>query len=488
MLNRLRSLGFRVPTAFNTRLRILGWYMLLIAAAMAFGLLLQRTILLNQLNDNINTALRQEVEELNRLASGRDPNTGEPFADDVGAIFRTFIGRNVPIAGEGVFTIVDGRPFVSSVAPAQLLQDPAIVEVWAAITEPTQAEIDSIAGPVRYLAVPVLNQEQAIAGVFVAAIFLDERRADVNSIVNVGAIVFGTTFIIATGLAWFASGRVLRPIGLLTATARTISDSNWTERIPVEGDDELAELATTFNDMLNRLEAAFSLQRRFIDDAGHELRTPITIIRGHLELLGSEDTDTPEVRRLVLDELDRMSRLVEDLLLLARSEQPDFLNLHPMDVAEFMDEIAAKTAPLSERDLVIAEQANIVIDADRQRLTQAMMNLIRNASAYTTPDSSITLGSAQDNGTIDLWVQDEGDGIPEEEQTRIFERFARGSIGQRRPEGAGLGLSIVRVIAEAHGGTVRLDSEPGYGSRFTLALPLTLLQAPPDEEEEEYWT
>ena len=472
----------------STRLRILGWYMLIMALAMILGLFLIRSALLAQMEGEINSQLRQEVDELNQLTTGRDPSTGQPFGDDVGAIFETFLRRNVPVADEALFTIVDGQPFASTVAPAQLLEEETILTSWASVDQPTQDDIGTIAGPVRYLAVPVFNQGQELAGVFVVAIFLEGRRADINRVINIGAIVFGSTFVVASGLAWFAAGRALKPVGALTSTARSISESNWKERIPIEANDELSELAVTFNEMLDRLETAFSQQRRFIDDASHELRTPITIIRGHLELLNADDkAATEDTRRLVLDELDRMSRLVDDLLLLARSEQPDFLDVHPIDIAELVDDVAAKAAPLAKRGLKVGERAVAVIDGDRHRVTQALMNLIHNAAAYSPESAQIRLGSVTQESAVEIWVQDEGPGIDPEDQQHVFDRFARGTTGQRRTEGAGLGLAIVRVIAEAHGGSVRLDSTPGRGSRFTISLPAPTdgleVDVPPDEGE-----
>ncbi len=224
--------------------------------------------------------------------------------------------------------------------------------------------------------------------------------------------------------------------------------------------------------MLNRLESAFVTQRRFIDDAGHELRTPITIIRGHLELLSSDATEREETRVLVIDELDRMARMVDELLLLARAEQPDFLDLHPIDVAEFTEELAAKATVLGDRKWQVAETAPAVTVADRQRLTQAIMNLARNAVEHTAQGSPITFGSRLVNEEIHFWLKDEGEGIPPADLARIFERFARGKAGQRSTEGAGLGLAIVSVIAEAHGGKITLNSAPGQGSTFTIVLPL----------------
>jgi signal transduction histidine kinase len=307
--------------------------------------------------------------------------------------------------------------------------------------------------------------------VFVVAIFLQDRRDQIDRVIRDGAIVFGSIFVGASLISWFAAGRVLRPVSVLTKTARGITDAHWSERIPVEGDDEIAELARTFNDMLDRLETAFATQRRFIDDAGHELRTPITIIRGHLELLGNDPQERDETMHLVIDELDRMTRIVEDLLVLAKSEHPDFLQTRPLDVAELTHEIAAKASALGERRWSVGEAAQIVVTADRQRLTQAAMNLARNAVEHTAAGSPITLGSRVVGGELHLWVRDEGEGIPSEDLQRIFGRFSRAGAGRRNAEGAG--LAIVEAIVSAHGGRILVESAPGRGSTFTLALPVT---------------
>lgn len=456
----------------STRVRLLGWYMILLAVALVVGLLLQRSILLSELNTEVNAALRQEADELQQLSTGRDPNTGQPFGNDIRAIFDTFLRRNIPVEGEALFTILDGQPYKSTVTRLQLLDDPEIVAEWAAITGTTQAELKTSAGRVRYLAVPLFT-ESGRKGVFVVAIFLRTEHSEVDRVLQSGGIVFGSIFVVASVIAWFAAGRVLRPVRLLTDTARIIKDDNWSQRIPVKGDDEIAQLARTFNEMVDRLEAAFVTQRRFIDDAGHELRTPITIIRGNLEVMGDDPDERAAVKRLVIDELDRMSRIVEDLLLLARAEHPDLLDLHPIDVNEFTEEVAAKVAALStDREWRTVETAPVVMTADRQRLTQALVNLARNAVEHTESGSPITFGSRASGETVRFWMSDEGEGIPATDQTRIFERFARGGNGRRRSEGAGLGLAIVKAIAEAHGGEVELYSAPDRGSTFTLVLPI----------------
>jgi signal transduction histidine kinase len=468
VLQRIRQRGaFRI--ALSTRARILGGFVLLMAMALVLGLFVQRVVLQAQLDSDVRAELNQEVEELEQLSLGRDPSTGQPFGQDVAAIFDTFLRRNIPVEGEALFTLVDGRPYASTVTPLQLLEDPDIVAEWAAVESSTGAELSTSAGPVRYLATPIQYGDDT-PGVFVVAIFLQERQAQIDRVLRDGAIVFGSIFAGACVLSWLAAGRALRPVSLLTKTARRITDANWSERIPVEGDDEISELARTFNAMLDRLESAFATQRSFIDDAGHELRTPITIIRGHLELLGADPHERDETMHLVMSELDRMTRIVEDLLVLAKSEQPDFLQTHPLDVAEFTHEVAAKAAPLGNRRWSVSETARVVVMADRQRLTQALMNLALNAVEHTAEGTQITLGSRATVGEVLFWVRDEGEGIAQEDLPRIFERFSRGGT-HASAEGAGLGLAIVKAIAEGHGGRVMVESTPAGGSTFALALP-----------------
>jgi signal transduction histidine kinase len=219
------------------------------------------------------------------------------------------------------------------------------------------------------------------------------------------------------------------------------------------------------------LAAAFAAQRAFVDDAGHELRTPITIVRGHLELMSDDPVERQETVTLVTDELDRMNRIVEDLLLLAKAEQPDFLQVGPVEVAEFTTDVVIRAKALGDREWHLDACATGEVDADRQRLTQAMLNLARNAHEHTPPDAEVAIGSAWDEEGIRFWVRDSGPGIDAADADRIFERFARGSGGRRRSDGAGLGLAIVRSVVDAHGGRVVLESQPGEGATFTIVLP-----------------
>jgi signal transduction histidine kinase len=287
-------------------------------------------------------------------------------------------------------------------------------------------------------------------------------------------------FVVALGalLSWVAAGRVVAPIADLTTTARAIGESDLSRRIDVKGTDEVSVLAQTFNSMLDRLAEAFGTQRRFVDDAGHELRTPITIVRGHVELMGDDPHDRAQTTGLVIGELDRMDRIVDDLLLLTNAKRPDFVRAAPVDLAELTTEIHAKASALADREWRLDAAGEGWFLLDRQRVTQAMMQLAANAARHT-PGGPISIGSSVAGDGVRLWVRDTGPGIDAATQRRIFDRFSRGD-GPRHTEGAGLGLAIVKAIAEAHGGSVTVESAPGRGSTFTIMMPAPSVAGPDD--------
>jgi signal transduction histidine kinase len=288
--------------------------------------------------------------------------------------------------------------------------------------------------------------------------------------------------LIGSVLAWLLADRVLRPVKAVTEAARSISGGDLSRRIPESGHDEIGILAKTFNDMLARLETAFATQQRFVHDAGHELRTPITIVCGHLELLDDDPEDREQTLALVMDELDRMSRIVDDLLTLAKREQPDFLQPAPFEVGALVDDVLAKASALGPRNWQLDSFVEVTIVADRQRVTQALMQLAQNAVQHTEEGDEIGLGAFVAGGEARLWVRDTGPGIPFEEQSMVFDRFYR-AREERRSEGAGLGLSIVQAIAHAHGGRVELSSVPGTGATFTIVLPVRTVEPAEGERE-----
>ena len=462
------------------RARILAWFIGLLVLATVASVGVTAAVLEIRIDQRVDSELVQEAGELRRLAAGNDPATGRPFGPRVQRIFEVYLERNVPSKHEALITFVQGEPFLRSraVLPYRLDRDADLVARWGSLRQTDRGSVETPAGRVEYLAVPVRAGGRS-GGVFVAAIFRDRVDDEVHDAVLAAAGVGLAVLLLGSLLAWRLADRVVHPVAELTQTARAISETDLSRRIPVRSRDEVAQLASTFNDMLDRLEQAFASQRRFIDDAGHELRTPITIIRGHLELIEHDPRAREETLALVMDELERMSRIVDDLLLLSKREQPDFLELVTVDVAALTDELHSKLPALAPVSWELESRGRGVIVADRQRLTQAVIQLAQNAVQYGPPGGPIWLGSTVADGEAAFWVRDAGPGIPREVQAAIFQRFRRATSG-RRSDGAGLGLAIVKAIAEAHGGRIELDGGPGSGTTFRIVVPV---DQPPGQQE-----
>jgi signal transduction histidine kinase len=467
---RVRRPGFRT--------RVFGVLAVLLIGAAFSGMVLQRAVLRARLDVDVDAAHDQELTEVQNLSTGSNPETGEPFGTDVEAIFDTFLRRNVPDDDEVYITIIGDQPYRSSLADVRLDRDAALVQQWASLDAGARGWTETAGGEVRWLASP-LAVDGAKVGTFVIATFVDEDRKEIDDTLRVEALVSLGVLAIALAISWSVAGRLLRPVRDLTDNARGLDERDLTARIPVSGHDEIASLARSYNAMLDRLQGAFETQRRFVDDAGHELRTPITIIGGHLELMGDDPEDRRETVALVTDELDRMSRMVDDLLVLAKAEQPRFIDPEPTDLGHLTTGLLDRARTMGERAWTVDEAAAGWVQADGQRLVQATLNLVRNAVEHTEIGDEIALGTRLVGGQLQLWVRDQGPGIAPADQERLFGRFARGAEGRRRSEGAGLGLSIVRAIAEAHGGTIAVESDLGRGATFTITVPVAPTAPPP---------
>jgi signal transduction histidine kinase len=250
-------------------------------------------------------------------------------------------------------------------------------------------------------------------------------------------------------------------------------------RDPPARADEVRVLAESFNRMLDRLAEAFTSQREFIADASHELRTPITVIRGQLEVLVAQEDPSPEevrrVERLVQAEITRISRLVDDLLVLAQAEQQNFLRREPVDLPTFVSDLWDGVSLTADRRFELGPVPDGSLQADPDRLAQALRNLARNAVEHTRESSGMVRLEVHRVGSerLEFAVVDDGPGIPPAERERVFERFHRVDAARARTNGgAGLGLAIVRAIAEAHGGQVHaVEPDAGSGAHVTLVLP-----------------
>ncbi|MEM9134168.1 MAG: HAMP domain-containing sensor histidine kinase [Actinomycetota bacterium] len=293
----------------------------------------------------------------------------------------------------------------------------------------------------------------------------------------------GVLAVVAFGSGWVLSGWTLSPMRRMTTVARDISANELSRRIELEGpDDELKDLADTFDEMLDRLQASFEDQRRFVQDASHELRNPLAVTRTNLELvLDDPDAGPDDLRhaaQIAHNSTGRIGNIVDQLLEQARTGVPSTAS-GPVDLQEVVNGVAAdQQAAAAARDLAILVDApeSLVVHGDGPALRRALTNLVANAVRLTPAGTSVSVAIGTEADWALIRVVDEGPGIAPEDQDRIFERFWRGGDGTK---GLGLGLSIVRQIAERHGGRVELVSEPGVGSAFTLRLPRPMSRGKP---------
>lgn len=484
----LASAETRTTPKVGARTRIVAWVLVLVLGALALLTVTTWQLLIRETNQRMDTALRTEVAEFTALtASGLDPGTGRPFGS-VDEVLRAAITYNLARPNEKFLGYSDGvfRFQSRQQAPVLLAEDPVFTARVTGVTSVVEGRYDSAVGEVRYLAAPVALDGDPTRGVIVVAYFADQERESAQDAAGLMAGAGAVTALLAAGAAYLVAGRILRPVRDVARTARAITETDLTARIPVSpgagARDEIGTLVATVNAMLDRVEDGARAQRRFVDDAGHELRTPITIVRGHLDVLDADDpVDVREALAVVDDELERMNRIVSDLLVLAKAEQPTFVRPEPTDVEALLAETLTKATGLADRDWGrLGDAHGLVVALDAQRVTQALLVLADNAAAHTGPDDRIVLGVEHDGTELHLRVADTGTGVPAADRSRIFERFARGNgAAPRRSDGAGLGLSIAAAIAGAHGGRVELSSgvgsgiagQTGPGATFTLVLP-----------------
>lgn len=478
---------------FSARWMIALWILLAVATALLAVILTTRTLLLTNMETATSNSVVQELDEFNTfLDQGTDPETAEPFRTTE-RLFSVYLSRQIPSDNEALLAIVGGqvmelkrtanadstqpwethtvREVLNSDAASGIFHTPDGERIhWGRIALQT----NDGAGPEDYFVVAINTEPDA-----------ERIETDIRTIGLVG--IGGLALISA--LAWLIAGQILGPMRQMQAVASQITETDLSLRVPVTGNDEIRAMAETFNDMLDRLEGVYAKQSQFIDDAGHELRTPITVIRGHLELL---EQATPQQRarsvELTITELDRMARIVNELLTLAVADHNDFVRLEQVDLADLTIEIEDKARTLGNRNWIVSEISEDHARLDPQRVTQAMLELMNNARRHTGEGDTIEFGSrSTSDGCVELWVRDYGPGIAEDQLPLLFERFHRvaaratdsplsdSTQPMGRPgthSGAGLGLSIVKAIADAHGGQAWVESRLGQGSTFGLRLPL----------------
>lgn len=427
--------------------------------------------------------LLRHVDEV-KATAGVTPGSQQQSVD---TLLRTLIQQVVPAPSESALGIIGGRAayIPGGTLPFRMDRDAALVARFSTEANPSRVVMGTAKsgeGTIRYVIIPVVVKGDSTQGLYVAGYDLDTVLSDVASPFRTYALFAAAALVVIGLVAWFVAGRLLRPVRDLREAVDHLSAHELGQHIPVRGGDDLSGLAAGFNRMTDRLDQSFTSQRRLLDDVGHELKTPITIVRGHLELLDPSDpAEVTETRDLTVDELDRMSELVSQITLLAESRGPGFVETAPVDLADLTRSVSAKAVALApDRPWSTESVASGDGMLDGRRITQAWLQLAENAAKYSTPGTEIRLGSeivpGRTGPLFRAWVRDEGPGIPEQDQARVFERFERGD-GTRGMSGSGLGLAIVAAIAAAHGGTADVTSSAA-GSTFAISVPCGL----PDDE------
>jgi len=485
----------RTPRPISARVRILAAILAVACVGLAIvgsvTFLVQRERVLAEVDDR----LRTQVDRLATVADAGEHGA----ADDIGATtasedldisdytsveqyLKDAIARLVPARNEASIAIIDGKPrYVPEtlsgfdIAGDEVLLQRALDETADGSTIMGTAVTES--GSLRYIAIPVEVEGDDRTGVYVRAIDLGAELEPVTAAMNT-YIISAIAVLGAIGIVgWFVTGRLLSPIRHMRETASSITISDLSPRLPTEGNDDIADLSRTMNSMLDRLEGSVDVQRQLLDDVRHELKTPITIVRGHLELMDPSDVDDVEnARQIGIAELDRMTRLVEDIDLLATVEG-DSYTMKDVDLGGLTSRVGELVVVIPGHAWSVEAHADGMIVGDQDRLLQAWLQLADNAAKYTAAGTPIEIGSSLDAAGARLWVRDHGPGIPPAARHRIFRRFDR-AHGKRSVGGSGLGLAIVDAITKGHGGMCAVTDTPGGGATFTIHLPPTTAELP----------
>jgi signal transduction histidine kinase len=354
------------------------------------------------------------------------------------------------------------------------------------VERPGYATVDvADAGDVRVLIVPLRLAGGTIARIGAGEPLNSIRQAQ-SAIVRAFLLAAALTLVAAVLASYLVGARVTRPLRRMARIAARVDGGDLNPRIHASGGraDEVRVLADSFDRMLDRLSDAFARQRSFVSDASHELRTPLTVIRGQLEVLARDEhpsgSDVRRVERLVQGEVSRMSRLVDELLLLAHSDESEFLRREEIELERYVPELWEGIRHTAERRFELRMETGGVLWADPDRLAQALRNLLRNAIEHTDPGTGrVRLAVEAVNGAaVRFSVQDDGPGIPADQRGRIFDRFHRTDVARNRAYGGtGLGLAIVQAIVDAHGGSVAAKAGTDLGgARVEIELPALLVR------------
>jgi heavy metal sensor kinase len=460
-----------VPTFRSIRVRLTIWYLLLLAVTLAVFSVAVYLALRQSLYDNLDDALESRSELVAGIVAG-----GGLEGLDAGDI------PGDPVEGEEFVRVYDasGNLMYDNTASAfRPAEDPAGVQS-ALSGRTTRRDVDAGGVSLRVVIEPI-EGEGGTLGVVEVGLSEDDVSETLQRLLVIIAIAYPLALVLAGLGGVILADRALSPIDRVTRAARQITAEDLSQRLDLDlPDDEVGRLAQTFDEMIARLDAAFRRQREFTADASHELRTPLTAIKGQAEVALQRERD-PDAYREVLysinSEVDRMIRLVAGLLTLARADSGQLsLSRGPVDPGEIISGAVEQVRGAAEQKGISLDAANgppVIINADKDLLWQLLLNLLDNAVKFTPAGGEVVVAWRLENETVAIEVADNGRGIPPEHLDRVFDRFYRADPARSSDGGgAGLGLSISRWIAEAHGGSIAAESTLGEGARFIVRLPL----------------
>jgi heavy metal sensor kinase len=453
----------RVPI----RWRLTLWYALLFALTMALFAAGLYGLLQRRLQEAFDEQLADQASLVLSVIQGDDGELvvrGEIDPREDGLLVRVFDVRGAIVAATTDVPLDDARQ--AELVAAALRGSEAFTDLWF-----EHERLRVVTTPIR------------AGGAFVGVLQVGQSPDDVDEalaeVISVLAATAPVALVVAVGAGYYLAGSALRPVTRITDLAASIGGDDLHARLDLPlPDDEVGRLARTFDGMLARIEDAFERQKQFTGDAAHELRTPLSLMRSQIDLALARPRSNAEYQaalRALDGDLARLTGLVSTLLTLARADAGRLtVEREPFDlaatVALVLDQYAAVAA---ERGVALREATGPTpVSADEDLLVQALVNLLDNALRHTPAGGTVTAGCRRAGDAAELWVVDTGEGIPSHYQPRVFDRFYRvhpASAGQSG--GAGLGLAICLAIAQAHGGTIAIDSAPGAGTRITLRFP-----------------
>ncbi len=462
----------------SIRLKLTFWYTSLLTLTCLLLGGLSYGLLSYSLNRDIDYALRGIADVLETTMQRRTETILPAEIDDM---FRQFFGFS-PLERHIDFFNPSGQRQRGQGREKSVLEVPLSEAALQAAAQGQQV-FETIEGEnspaLRVLTTPVMDNGRVINVVRVG-MSLENMHQTKKRFLLIMAGLLPITLLLSGGGGWLLAGRALRPIDNMTRSANRISAEHLTQRLAVSGsDDELDRLARTINDMLDRIDGTLQEMRRFSADASHELQTPLTILKGEIEvalLKQREPSEYEQVLHSCLEEIDRINKLVEGLLLLARADAGALkLDLQPVDVAQMAHKLCDQLQPLAlqhEVELHYEDLDSVIVDGDELQLQRMLSNLIDNGIKYSPAGGQVTVSVEKGNDHAVIMVKDSGPGFSAEEAEKIFDRFHRApQARQQHSKGSGLGLSIARSIVLAHRGDIKAESVAGNGSTFTVLIP-----------------